>query len=309
MTWYFIAWSSFCYPRSCKVCNAQYCSICRNLETASPSTSLPPKGDLNVHLNQGPCARGEWSGAEKRLEKNFHSKCCEGRMNADCKCCSIYSHMMPHVWGGWNDFHFDLKKWDWGTLCQARDNKPLSKDTDPGSWHFKNIPKVVGWPPRSKHSPTCHMTCGKIWFSFPSTNLVNLDWGGSPYGLQVEEMELRLAEDGRSLVVPYFGDRVPWHQLSRSRSVKVSFQPKWACTFRWFNQRCLQTQRFMLAIVNTCQRDHQLPSKCSCVGWWFDSIISIVAHDYRVEVKQTSPGYKRMKVSRQRWRLLLDFAP
>ena len=71
-------------------------------------------------------------------------------------------------------------------------------------------------------------------------------WGGSPYGLQVEEMELRLAEDGRSLVVPYFGDRVPWHQLGRSRSVKVSFQ----CSFRWFNQRCLQTQRFMLAIVN-----------------------------------------------------------
>lgn len=113
-------------------------------------------------------------------------------------------------------------------------------------------------------------------------------WGGSPYGLQVEEMELRLAEDGRSLVVPYFGDRVPWHQLGR---------------------RCLQTQRNMLAIVNTCQRDHQLPSKCSCAGWWFDSIISIVAHDYRVEVKQTSPGYKRMKVSRQRWQLLLDFAP
>lgn len=127
-------------------------------------------------------------------------------------------------------------------------------------------------------------------------------WGGSPYGLQVEEMELRLAEDGRSLVVPYFGDRVSWHQLGRSRSVKVSFQPKWACSFRWFNQRCLQTQRNMLAIVNTCQRDHQLPSKCSCAGWWFDSIISIVAHDYRVEVKQTSPGYKRMQ-------LLLDFAP
>ena len=70
---------------------------------------------------------------------------------------------------------------------------------------------------------------------------------GGSNGLQVEEMELCLAEDGKSLVVPYFGDRVPWHQLD-PRSVYVCSQPKRAL-FRWFKQRCSKTERFMLAIV------------------------------------------------------------
>eukprot|EP00434_Breviolum_minutum_P038104 symbB.v1.2.033790.t1/scaffold4247.1/size72962/2 len=40
---------------------------------------------------------------------------------------------------------------------------------------------------------------------------------------EVEEMELRLAEDGRSLVVPYFGDRALFgHGFSSDRSVKIS---------------------------------------------------------------------------------------